>query len=209
MLQPAERQVNSVIYRCFRLLAQQGYPYDMTDALGVYGEDDKQYKSYFGVAHLNYGNFTFDGFWSDYDAFALGVLPFWSNPHQTFRNKKLFLNAGYQIPMHDRVTLELNTTYNMQENCLSGPRPQLIGTNTSDILGEATLLANPLDNMNFVLGWLQEQRANYHPDDDKFQSIPSYRHEPKAFYAQGDYKFGKFCKAHRRHAMEQIKLRHR
>jgi len=184
----------------FRVAGQQGYPYDMTDAMGVYDEDDRQNKSYSGVTHLSYGNFTFDGFWSDYDAFALGVTPFWSNPNHTFRNKKLFLNTGYQIPMHDRVTLELNATYNLQENSLSGPRPELIQTNTSDILGEATLYAEPVDNMNFVLGYLYEQRSNYHPDgnyhggDDKFQSIPPYRHEPKAFYAQGDYKFDKFVK---------------
>jgi outer membrane receptor protein involved in Fe transport len=177
-----------------RFAGQQGYPYNMTDALGVYGEDNKQEKSYSGVAHLNYGNFTFDGFWSDYDAFTMGVLPWWSNPHQTIRNKKLFLNAGYRIPMQERVSLELNATYNLQENGLTSFRPAIIGTNTSDILGEATLFTNPVDNMNIVLGYLQEQRSNYHPDDDKFQSITSYRYEPKSFYAQGDYKFDKFLK---------------
>jgi outer membrane receptor protein involved in Fe transport len=184
----------------FRVSGQQGYPYDMTDwgvlpphTTPFYSEDERQYKSYSGVTHLDYGNFSFDGFWSDYDAFALGVLPDWDNPHHTFRNKKLFLNAGYRIPVHDRATLELNATYNMQENCLSGGGP-IIGTNSSDILGEATLFAEPTDNTNLVVGWLQEQRASYHPDDDRFQSITDYRHEPKAFYAQGDYKFDKFVK---------------
>jgi outer membrane receptor protein involved in Fe transport len=178
----------------FRVAGAQGYPYRMTDALGVYSEDNKQYKSYSGVGHMDYQDLTLDFFYSDLDAFALGVLPFWSNPHQSFRDKKLFANAGYRIPMHDRATLELNLTYNMQENGLTSFKPEIIGTNTSDILGEATLFANPLDNMNVVLGYLQEQRSNYHPDDDKYQSIPSYRHEPKGFYAQGDYKFNKYLK---------------
>jgi outer membrane receptor for ferrienterochelin and colicins len=181
----------------FQVAGQQGYPYKMTDMFGVYGEEDRQFKSYSGVAHLNYGNFTFDGFWSDYDAFALGVLPTWSNPYQTFRNKKLFLNAGYQIPMHERVKLELNATYNLQENGLSPfflSGTQIIGTNTSDILGEATLFAEPVDNFNVVVGYLQEQRSNYHPDGDKYQSILEYRHEPKSFYAQGDYTFNKLVK---------------
>jgi outer membrane receptor protein involved in Fe transport len=180
-----------------QVVGEQGYPYKMTGMFNDYGEDDRQYKSYSGVAHLDYGNFTFDGFWSDYDAFSLGVVPIWSNPYQTFRNKKLFLNAGYKIPMHERVKLELNATYNLQENCLSPfilARNQIIGTNTSDILGEATLFAEPTDNTNLVLGWLQEQRADYHPDGNKFQSIPPYRHEPKSFYAQGDYTFDKFVK---------------
>jgi len=179
-----------------RVAGQQGYPYNMTDGLGVYDEDNKQYKSYSAVAHLNYGNFTFDTFWSDYDAFAIGVVPFWSNPHKSFSNKKLFLNAGYRIPLHERATLELNATYNFQENSLTSFKPELIGIDTSDFLGEATLFANPTDNMNVVLGFLQEQRSscNMDDDDERFHSVTSYRHEPKSFYAQGDYKFDKFLK---------------
>ncbi|MBN2021051.1 MAG: TonB-dependent receptor [Sedimentisphaerales bacterium] len=184
----------------FQVAGQQGYPYEMTDGAGVYDEDNKQYKSYSGIAHLNYENFTFDGFWSDYDAFAIGVVPFWSNPHKSFRDKKLFLNAGYQIPMHERVKLELNATYNMQENGLTSFKPEIIQNNTSDILGEATLFVEPVDNFNLVLGYLYEQRSNYHPDGnyhaggDKYQSIRSYRHEPQSFYAQGDYKVDKYLK---------------
>ncbi len=178
----------------FRVTGQQGYPYRMTDDTGFYGSDDKQYESYSSVVHLSHGNFTFDTFWSDYDAFALGVVPKWSNPHKTFRNKKLFINTGYRIPMHERAILELNATYNLQENFLTSSAAQIIGNNTSDILGEATVYTNPTDNMNFVFGFLQEQRASYHPDDDKYQSIASYRHEPKSLYAQGDYKFDKYLK---------------
>jgi outer membrane receptor for ferrienterochelin and colicins len=178
----------------FRVAGQQGYPYNMTDMYGVYNEDDRQYKSYSGAAHLEHGNFTFDGFWSDYDAFALGVVPSWSNTHDSFRNKKLFLNAGYRIPFHERLSLEFNLTYNLQENYLSGYRPQMIGTNTSDFLGELTLFAEPLDNLNIVTGYLMEQRSAFHADNDEYQSIPSYRHEPKCFYFQGDYKFGNIVK---------------
>ncbi len=178
----------------FQVDGQQGYPYRMTDALGVYDKDNRQYKSYSAVTHVDLGHLTFDVFWSDYDAFAMGVVPFWTNPHKSFRNKKLFVNAGYQIPINERATLEFNTTYNLQENGLTSFKPQIIGTNTSDILFEGTLFANPFDNLNVVLGALQEQRSNYHPDKDKYQSIPPYRHEPKSFYAQGDYKFGNLIK---------------
>jgi len=178
----------------FNVIGQQGYPYRMTDGLGVYGKDDRQYKSYSGVAHLNYGNFTFDSFWSDYDAFAMGVVPFWSNPHKSFNNKKLFVNAGYRMPIHEKVTLEFNATYNFQKNSMTSFKPQLIGIDTSDILLEATLFANPTDNTNVVLGFLQEQRSSCNVDSSRFHSIASYRHEPKSFYAQGDYKFGKLIK---------------
>jgi len=180
----------------FRVVGQQGYPYDMTDGAGVYGEEDRKYKSYSTVMHLDYENFSFDFFWADYDAFAIGVVPFWSNPHQTFSDRKLFLNAGYRIPLHERATLELNATYNFQENSLTSFKPELIGIDTSDILAEVTLFANPLDNLNIVTGFLQEQRASCDMDDDdeRFHSIESYRHEPRSFYFQGDYKYGKIVK---------------
>jgi outer membrane receptor for ferrienterochelin and colicins len=172
-----------------RVAGEQGYPYNMTDMFGVYREDDRNCKSHSGVAHLEHGNFTFDGFWSDYDAFALGVIPSWSNTHHIIRNKRLFLNAGYRIPFHERLALEFNLTYNLQENFLSSYRPQLVQTNTSDFLGELTLYAKPMKNLN-----LMEQRSNYHSDSDKFQSIPPYRHEPKSFYFQCDYMFGEVVK---------------
>lgn len=169
---------------------QQGYRYRMFDQAGVYGRDNKNNESISGTAHLKYKDFTFDFFGSYLDTFAMGVQPFWSNPHHTLRNNKYFFNIGYRHPLHEWVTLELNVTYNLQENSLSSPAPLMIGTNTSDLLGEATVFANPTDNLNFVFGYLQESRRNYHPDDDKFQSIPSYDYEPESAYAQGDYKIG-------------------
>ncbi len=178
----------------FQVRGQQGYPYNMTDMYSVYKEDERKYKSYSGAAHLEHGNFSFDSFWSDYDAFALGVFPSWSNTHDLFRNKKLFLNAGYRIPFHEKLILEFNLTYNLQENFLSRPQPQLVQTNTSDFIGELTLFAKPMKNLNVVTGFLMEQRSSYHADNDKYQSIPFYRHEPKSFYFQGDYKFGKIVK---------------
>ena len=177
-----------------RASGQEGYTYRMTDMAGAYGKDDKDDKSVSGAAHLDYRGFTLDFFGSDVDAFTLGVQPFWSNPHHSIRNKKMFLNAGYRLPVHDRVTLELNATYNLQENTLSGPAPVKIGTNTSDILGEVTVYANPLDNLNVVLGYLLEDRRNYAPDDDYYQSIPSYDYSPDSAYAQADYKIGKSLK---------------
>lgn len=91
------------------------------------------------------------------------------------------------------MALELNATYNLQEDIQSTIGSSRVGTNTSDILGEATFFANPLDNLN-VVGYLQEYRTNYKPDDDYFQSIPTYHYSPKGLYAQGDYKFGDVAK---------------
>ncbi|MFH1313161.1 MAG: TonB-dependent receptor [Candidatus Eisenbacteria bacterium] len=177
-----------------RVAGQGGYTYSLFDQAGVHGTDKKHDRSISGVGHLAYRDFTLDFFGSHVDAFTLGVQPFWSNPHHSICNKKLFANAGYRARVHDRMTLDLNVTYNIQENSLSSPAPMMIGTNTSDLLGEMTLFADPLDNLSVVLGYLQEYRMNYEPEADHFQSIPPYHYSPKSAYAQGDYKVGTYLK---------------
>jgi outer membrane receptor for ferrienterochelin and colicins len=178
-----------------RTAGQHGYTYSLFDQAGLYGEENYYNRSISGTAHMEYGNFTFDFFGSDLNAFSLGVFPFWSNTHDDIYNKKLFTNLGYRYPIQDQTTLEFNVTYNMQENQLSSPRPVMIGTNTSDLLGEVTLYANPTDNLNVVGGFLQEYRSNYKSDEDDFQSIPSYDYDPMSAYVQGDYKLGENVKA--------------
>lgn len=177
-----------------RAAGQQGFPYKMTEALGVYDEDNRHDRSISGVAHLEYQGLTFDIFASDMDVFQMGVMPYWFIPDHEIYNKRLFTNLGYRIPLHDRMTLELNATYNLQENSLSSPAITRIGNNNSDILSEATLFANPLDNLNIVLGFLQEYRTSYKPEDKFFQSIASYHYSPRAAHAQADYKIGKAIK---------------
>ncbi len=167
---------------------QGGYTYRMFDQAGVYGSKGWHDRSISGMGHLEYGNLTFDIFAADMDMFSMGVIPLWSNAHHEARAKMLFANLGYRVPLHERWTLEFNATYNLYENLLPSPAVPWIGTNTSDVLGEVTLLANPLDNLNVVLGFLQEYRSNYAADH--FQSIPSYNYDPRSAYAQGDYTIG-------------------
>jgi outer membrane receptor protein involved in Fe transport len=178
-----------------RTAGQHGFSYSLFDQAGIYGEDNEYNRSVSGTAHLEYGNFTFDFFGSDLNAFSLGVFPFWSNTNNKICNKKLFANLGYRYPIQDRTTLEFNVTYNLQENQLSSPRPMMIGTNTSDLLGEVTVYTNPTDKLNVVGGFLQEYRSNYKADKNDFQSIPSYDYDPMSAYVQGDYKLGDCVKA--------------
>jgi outer membrane receptor protein involved in Fe transport len=182
-----------------RAAGQQGYTYGLTDGRGTFDSQSDKNRSVSGAAHLESRGLTFDVFATDMETFHLGSLPWWSLPFHEFGVKKLFTNVGYQLPLHDRVKLELNVTYNVHENRFANVT-QTVGLNSSDILGEATLFVEPADNANLVFGFLQEQRSNYHPDGnyhvggDVYQSVSSYRHEPKSFYAQGDYKFDKFLK---------------
>jgi outer membrane receptor for ferrienterochelin and colicins len=177
-----------------QVAGDDGYTSRMFDGMGVYGSARDYHQSISGVTHLKYGGLTFDVFGSDIDNFALGVTPFWGNTHHGIRNQKWFSNLGYRVPVHDRVTVELNATYNLQENVLSSPAPQRIGTNTSDLLGEVTVFVNPVDPVNLVLGYLREYRTNYSADKDYFQSIPTYRYEPQSAYAQGDWRVNKYVK---------------
>jgi outer membrane receptor protein involved in Fe transport len=178
----------------FRVAGQQGFRYRMTDALGVLGKDNKHERSASAMAHLAYRDLSLDIFASDMDLFHMGVMPFWFIPDHELRNKRLFTNLGYRIPIGDRASLELNATCNIQENSLSSPAITRIANNSVDLLGEATLYANPIDNFNIVLGYVQEYRRTYRPDDDDFQSIAAYKYHPRAIYAQGDYKIGDIVK---------------
>ena len=177
-----------------RLASEHGYDYSLFDQAGVYGKNNKYNRSVSATAHLEYRDLTIDVFGSDMDAFAMGVNPLWSNPHHDLRNKKFFVNTGYRVPLNERTSLELNATYNLQENSLSRPLPERVGTNTSDILGEVTLFTNPKDNISLILGYLHEYRSNYKPESNYYQSIPEYDYKPKSAYAQGDYKIGESVK---------------
>jgi outer membrane receptor for ferrienterochelin and colicins len=177
-----------------RFAGQQGYPYRMTDYLGVRGEDNVHARSASVMAHLAYRQLSLDIFASDIDLFHMGVMPFWSVPQHELRNKRFFANLGYRIPLGDKASLELNGTCNIQENSLSSPAITRIANNSEDFLGEVTLYANPFNNFNVVAGFLQEYRRTYRPDDDEFQSIAAYKYHPRAIYAQGDYKIGDIVK---------------
>lgn len=177
-----------------RLMSQQGYKIRMIDGLGVPGGDHVRDKSFSGVLHLEHKDLTVDVFAVDLEAFSFGVQPFWFIPKHEIRTRRLFVNTGYSIPLNERMRLELNATYNLQENTLGSPAITRIGTNTSDVLGEITLFANPTDHSNIVMGYLQEYLTNYAPDDDLQQTIIDYRNQPRSFYAQGDYTFGDWVK---------------
>jgi outer membrane receptor for ferrienterochelin and colicins len=176
-----------------RVAGQDGYSYGLTDGQGVFDSQDDENHSVSGTTHLEYGGFTFDVFAVNMETFHLGSLPWWSLPFHEFRVNKLFANAGYRACLTDRTTLELNLTYNLHENSFANVT-QTVGLNSSDVLGEVTLFTSPIDNLNVAIGYLQEYRSNYEPQDDYYQSIPPYQQRPQSVYAQADYKVGKAVK---------------
>ena len=176
-----------------RTAGQDGYNYSLIDGQGVFGSHDDNNRSFSGMMHLEQGRFTFDVFAADLDTFHLGSLPWWSLPFHEFGVKKLFTNVGYRLPLGDRTNLEFNLTYNLEENRFANVT-QTVGLNSSDILGEVTLFTRPIDNLNLTLGYLEEYRASYKPDDDYYQSIPTYHYQPKSAYTQADYKLNNSVK---------------
>jgi outer membrane receptor for ferrienterochelin and colicins len=169
-----------------RVAGQTGYGYGLTDERGVYQSHNDDNHSVSGTMHLEYDGFTLDVFAVDMETFHLGSLPWWSLPYHEFGVDKLFANAGYRAPLNDRTTLEFNLTSNLQENRFANVT-QRVGLNSADVLGEVTLLSNPVDNLNLALGCLQEYRTSYAPEDDYYQSIPTYHQRPRSVYTQGDY----------------------
>jgi outer membrane receptor for ferrienterochelin and colicins len=179
-------------FTAVRTASQNGYTYRLTDGMGIYDTDSDSNKSVSGAGHLNYGGFTLDFFATSMETFHVGVLPFWAVPGHVYRVNKLFANAGYRADLHERIQLELNLTYNLHENDFAGFPTGDVSLNNSDVLGEATLFVNPLDNLNFVLGYLLEYQMSC--EGNAYESIPLYHHKPQSAYVQGDYQVGKILK---------------
>jgi outer membrane receptor for ferrienterochelin and colicins len=176
----------------FRVAGQQGYTYRLTDGLGVYDTDSDRNRSVSGIGHFYSGKFTFDFFATSMETFHVGVLPFWAVPGHVYRVNKLFTNAGYRTDLNEKIKMDLNLTYNVQENDFAGFPTGDVSLNSSDLLGEATFFIDPADNLNFVLGYLVEYQASR--EGNAYESIPIYNHKPQSAYAQGDYKIGKLIK---------------
>ncbi len=176
----------------FSMAGQQGYTYRLIDGMGIYDTDSDRNRSVSGIGHLYSGKFTFDFFATSMETFHVGVLPFWAVPGHVYRVNKLFTNAGYRTDLNEKIMLDLNLTYNVQENDFAGFPTGDVSLNSSDLLGEATFFINPADNLNLVLGYLVEYQASR--EGNAYESIPIYNHKPQSAYAQGDYKIGKLLK---------------
>jgi outer membrane receptor protein involved in Fe transport len=176
----------------FRMAGQQGYAYRLTDGMGIYDTDSDTNRSVSGIGHFYSGKFTFDFFATSMETFHVGVLPFWAVPGHVYRVNKLFTNAGYRTDLNEKIKMDLNLTYNVQENDFAGFPTGDVSLNSSDLLGEATFFIDPVDNLNFVLGYLVEYQASR--EGNAYESIPIYNHKPQSAYVQGDYKIGKLIK---------------
>jgi hypothetical protein len=83
----------------------------MTGDDGVQLPGDRSAAS--GVTHVEYNGLTLDLFGSNLETFYLGTLPRWSASNHDYRANTGFGNLGYRLPVHERVNVEFNLTYNL------------------------------------------------------------------------------------------------
>jgi outer membrane receptor protein involved in Fe transport len=178
-----------------RFAGQQGFPYRMTDDVGVYSAHDDQNRSISGTTHLEYGGFTFDVFASNLETFYMGTLPRWSASDHNIRTNTLFGNLGYRLPVGETVSMEFNLTYNLQRTQFARIGIGDTDLDSQDWLGEVTLYANPTDRLNLVLGYLREYQQKLNSAKSAPTLDPPYTFRPQSIYAQGDYRICKSLKA--------------
>ncbi len=171
-----------------RTAGEQGYDYRLTGDDGVFGSHGDDNRSLSGVTHVEYDRLTLDLFGSNLETFYLGTLPRWSASNHDYRANTAFGNLGYQLPLHEKVNLEFNLTYNMLGTDFARFGRGDVDLDSQDLLGEITLLANPTDRWNVVVGYLQEYQQKINGGESDPIVDPPYTFWPRSLYAQTDYR---------------------
>ena len=177
-----------------QVTGQQGYPYAITDGTGTYGSDRDTNRSISTMNRFEFGRFTLDVFYSNLETFYMGVVPFWEFSDNVYRTNKLFSNLGYTLPVHDRLNVQFNLTYNLAKANFERPIKKETDYNTEDWIGEVTAFANPTDKLNIVLGYLHENQRKINGGHSDSAIDAPYNLEPKSAYAQADYRVNKAIK---------------
>lgn len=178
----------------FQTTGQQGYRYAIIDGRGIYEGDYDSNRSFSTMNHFEIGGLTLDVFYSNLESFYMGVVPFWNYSDNIFRTNKLFSNLGYKLPLHERVDVQFNLTYNLSRFNLDRPIKNESDLDSEDWLGEVTVFAKPRDNLNIVLGHLHENLRTIENDDSDPTIDPPYNLEPRSTYAQADYRINETIK---------------
>lgn len=173
---------------------QHGYRHAMIDGTGTFGSDHDTNKSVATMNHFELGGLTLDVFYSNLETFYMGVVPFWNFSDNVYRTNRLFGNLGYTLPLHERVDVQFNLTYNLGYTNFERPVKYETDYNTEDWIGEVTVFANPTDSLNVVAGFLQEDQRKVHGDHSDDVIDEPFHVEPKSAYAQADYRLSKSVK---------------
>ncbi len=180
-----------------RISGQQGYEFSMYDgrpAGAVYKTDRDTNKSISTMNHFEFKGFTLDLFYSNLETFYIGVIPFWNFTDNILRVNTVFGNLGYMLPLHERLKMEFNLTYNYRAMDFQRPVNNDADVISEDWLGEITAYANPIDDLNIILGFLQENQRSVKGDNTNTTIDPHYNLEPQSAYAQADYRLNKVVK---------------
>lgn len=173
---------------------QDGYEYRMMGDDGVYGSHGDRNRSLSGVTHVEYNGLTLDLFGSNLETFYLGTLPRWSASNHDYRANTGFGNVGYRLPVHERVNVEFNLTYNLLRTDFARTGRGDVHLDSQDFLGEVTLLANPTDRWNIVVGYLREYQQKLSDEESDPIVDPPYTFQPQGVYTQTDYRLSEFLK---------------
>ncbi len=180
-----------------RFSGQQGYGFSMYDgrpAGAVYKSDHDTNRNIATMNHFEFYGFTLDLFYSNLETFYMGVVPYWNFSDNILRTNTGFGNLGYMLPLHDRLKLEFNLTYNYRSMDFQRPVKSEADVISEDWLGEITAYVNPTDNLNITLGYLQEYQKSVMGDNTNTTVDPPYNLEPQSAYAQADYRLNKVVK---------------
>jgi len=159
-----------------------GWRFSATDELGVKNSDSANFQSGSVAALAEYGDFTFNVFYTRQDTFNVGRAMMWALSGAEIDQHRLFFDIGHNLRFNDQWRLQTNLTYNDRDFTFENERNW---RTSRDILGETTLFGEIGEKTSVLGGYLIEHQGSR---DSSSSSVPNYSKVPQSAYAQADHK---------------------
>ncbi len=168
-------------YGALSQLNEDGWHFRAKDEAGIHNSMSRRQSSGSLATHMDYGDMTFDLFWSRQDICHFGRAPLWSLSDHQLDTERLFADIGYTFRLMENWRVVPHITFNYSDFTFEGDTQK---RKSIDVLGEITLFGAPTDNLNIVTGYIIEHQAG--PQMDR-SSIKGYSRVPLSAYSQVDY----------------------
>ncbi len=135
----------------FSYLGDRGPEYDFTDYNNLYASARFDRKTMGLAASMNYKNASLNVYYGSFNPYSLsGSQNAWSDqdPHKLLNHDKIFIDAGYLMPVNQKIKINYNFTYN--RHAFQAEDDDVVAA--SDFLIEGMISYDPAEQLNIIAG---------------------------------------------------------